>query len=215
MKALFAKSCGFISIICVLSALPAFGGVRNGWVTLPSEWGQPANRYAEEAEARKQQTWQQAQNAKVARENQRNDILRILEQVGPDAYRKYSDGTVAYLGLLLFRHEGFITNTGPQYTYLDKMAVIDTGYKVEDVDDEGCRISALKGSAYQDRDSDIFVVGQQGYSGRTYSDVLMLRIVGDYTYKTVSGASRKIPKFELGQRATKAEYTEFFWRKGR
>ena len=119
------------------------------------------------------------------------------------------------MGLLLYRNEGFITNSGPAYAYLDEMAVLEEGYKMEDVTDEGSRISPLQGSAHQDHDNDIFVVGLQGYSGRKYSRILMIRAVGDYTYKTVTGASRKIPKWELGKRATKEEYTEFFWRKGR
>ena len=179
MKARFTKLCGFFSVICVLCALPAFGGGH--WLTLPAGWGQQPDRAGEAAAraeaARKQQHRQEAQQAEAARENQRKNIERILENVGPDAYRKYSDGTVAYLGLLLYRHDGFITNSGSAYTYLDKMAVINTGYKVEDVADEGSRISPLRGSAYQDNDNDIFVVGLQGYSGRTYSDILMVRLV--------------------------------------
>ena len=199
--------------MCVVFALPAFG--RWPWVKLPPEWGRPPDRGAEQAEARKQQSWQEAQEAKTARNNERNNIERILAQVGPDAYRKYSDGSVAYLGLLLYMQGGFVTNSGPAYAYLYKLRVIRVVYKVEDVADEGCRISPWKGSAYQDQDNDIFVAGLQRYTGRTYSDILMVRFVGDYAYKTVTGGSRTIPKFELGQRATREEYTEFFWRKGR
>ncbi len=68
----------------------------------------------------------------------------------------------------------------------------------------------MKSTSAQNDDNDIFVVGLQGYSDREYNGLLMLRHVGDYTYKTVAGSSRRIPRFELGEVATKAEYTEFF-----
>jgi hypothetical protein len=148
-------------------------------------------------------------------EDKRKIIESNLENVGPDAYRKYSDGSVAYLGLLLYMRDGLITNSGPAYAYLEKMVVIDTGYRVEDVGDGGCRIMPLKSSAYQDHGNDCFVVGLKGFRGRQYLDVLMVRKIGSYNYTTVTGASRRIPKCELGERATKEEYTEFFWKKRR
>ncbi len=136
-------SCGLLFTISVLLAFPAFA--RGGrWITLPSGWGQQPDLAAEEAAAARkrasEEQWEEEQRAKQERENSRRNIEAILQEMGPDAYRKYSDHTIAYLGLLLYMRDGFITNSSPAYAYLDQMALIDTGYKVADVTDEGCRI---------------------------------------------------------------------------
>ena len=211
MKLKFSRSCGFLFFLPVLISFPAFAGGR--WLVLPSGWGQQPDPAAEERARQYQEKNREIVRAREERMELRRSIDTTLQKIGPDAYRKYSDGTIAYLGLLLYRHHGFITNSGPAYDYLDEMAVITTGYKVEDVNDQGCRIAPLAGSSMS-RDNDIFVVGMTGaYSGRTYSDILMVRKVGSYSYKTVAGASRRIPKYDSGERVSNAEYTEFFWKK--
>lgn len=114
---------------------------------------------------------------------------------------KFSDGSVASVGKLVYEKIGLF----PQSTN-KSISIIMFQYKVLDVTDDGCRIEKDDDARTDDRDR--FVVGLSGYSGRSYSgsNLIPVRRIGSYTYKTVSGASRTIPKFEVGEAITKEEY---------
>jgi hypothetical protein len=127
-------------------------------------------------------------------------IDKISKNVGPDAYRKYTDGSVSYVGKLLMMRFGVLplVNT-------NEMHLVSQGYKVHDVSSEGCRITALSTKDF-DPQYDIFVLALAAYSDREYANVLMLRKVGSFKYTTTGGGSRIIPKYEMGERITKEEY---------
>src|ERR1035441_4247795 len=127
MNTRLSTSNGLIFTVCMLVAFPAYG--TGHWWTLPSGWGQQPDPAAEARERAYQERTAQIVREREARAQRRRDIDALLQNIGPDAYRKYSDGAVVYLGLLLYRHDGFITNSGPAYRYLDKMAVINTDRK--------------------------------------------------------------------------------------
>ncbi|HOX55374.1 MAG TPA: hypothetical protein PLC99_00630 [Verrucomicrobiota bacterium] len=196
MKTQSAKCGCFFFTLCVLlaySTLSSFAATGR-FLNLPSGWGQQPDPVAEAREAQRQAQRQAILSRRAELEQKAKRIGAIVQSAGADAYRKYSDGTVAFLGVVLYRHEGLNTNTGSAYAYLDRIAVLDEGFRVEDAAGNGCRISPLRRSG---NDNDIFVVGLSGYSGRIYHDVLTVRRVGDYKYTTVRDSSRTIPRFEL------------------
>jgi hypothetical protein len=203
-----------VFLVSLLEILPAVNVLADGWLMLPSGWGQQPDPAAEARNQRIQDQRREAIRAREEIERKTKLIQTTLATAGLDAFRKYSDGTVAYMGFFLYRREGLIaTNSAPPRAGLENVALIDVAFRIEDVTDEGCRITPLLGTRGIDRDIDLFIVGLKGYSGRKYSDVLMVRHIGSYQYKTVTGATRVIPKMELGERATKDEYKEFFWGK--
>jgi hypothetical protein len=138
-------------------------------------------------------------------------VNQIASNVGPRAFVKFSNGCAMYVGKLLSMRYGLIpplTYPSTNTVHTNRIILIDYGYTVHDVTTEGCRITC-ETHPWQPDYKDIFVVGLTGYSDRKYNDILMLRSVGSYTYSAVSGASRTIPKFEVGVPCTKEEYLEF------
>jgi hypothetical protein len=138
-------------------------------------------------------------------------INQIASNVGTRAFVKFSNGSTVYVGKLLSVRYGLIsplTYPGTNTVHTNKIILIDYGYTVHDVTTEGCRITCDT-HPWQPDYKDIFVVGLTGYSDRKYDNILMLRSLGSYTYSAVSGASRTIPKFEVGVPCTKEEYLEF------
>lgn len=127
-------------------------------------------------------------------------IQNICAKVGAEAYRKYSDGSVCFLGRLLSMRYGTIPTVNT-----NGMSLIDAGFKVLDVSPEGCRIQPVL-TMFSSSKYDLFVVGLAGFSDREYVNILMLRRIGAYSYVTVGGGSRTIPKYEMGERITKEEY---------
>jgi hypothetical protein len=119
-------------------------------------------------------------------------------------YRRWTDGTVSYLGKSLFISYGII----PKTTGKGGHTLMYKGFKVVDVTEAGCRVEPLNSDGYTG-DLDIFVSGMSGYySGREYDGVLFALKTGSYTYNTTSGASRTIPKYELGTPITQQEFVQ-------
>jgi hypothetical protein len=88
-----------------------------------------------------------------------------------------------------------------------QVAAEDPPLMLKDVTDAGCRISAISTGGDFQTEGDIFVDGLTGvHSDRTYSDPMMVRRIGFYTYTTVVGGSRTIPRYEVGVPITKEEY---------
>ncbi len=140
-----------------------------------------------------------------------NHISNIVSNVGSGAFVKFSNGSIVYLGKLLLVRYGLIpkiTYSTPTTIHTNEIILIDDGYTVHDVSSEGCRITC-ETHPWQPDYKDIFVVGLAGYSDREYVNILMLRSIGSYTYSTVTGGSRTIPKFEAGVPCTKEQYLEY------
>ena len=134
-----------------------------------------------------------------------NLITNTCAKVGEDAYRKYSDGSVCYLGALLRARYGITPDVNT-----NGIVLIDGGYKILDARAEGT-IMKPKPSPFLSSDSDCLVIGLAGLIGAQYKHVLMLRKVGDYTYFMPDKKSKKvpsevIPKYEMGDRISKEAY---------
>ena len=144
-------------------------------------------------------------NGDVVTEAERLERIRLIESIvtkfsaNGSPYRQFSDGSVCYLGKVLYEVFGLLVpNTNGVNIMLD-------GFQVHDISDNGCRVTSQK------TERDCFITNLQDqytvYSDRSYSQILMMHKTGDYTYKTVAGGSRTIPKFELGKSITKDQYT--------
>jgi hypothetical protein len=221
MKTRFLKSCGFLFTVCVLLPSPAFADRYLGFQGGPD----PATvaEAARRAEALAAIAAQKGTQMQVDPEQERLEWERVINRraidkalriQGPDAVRKYSDGAVASLKVLLEKCYGLVpkTDSSAVEACLEQMILIGRGYKVEEVTKEGCRIGPPDGES-SDHANDIFVVGLQGNSGQQYTNILMVRHVGKWIYATSTGASCVIPKCELGERTTIGEYNDFFRRK--
>jgi hypothetical protein len=132
-------------------------------------------------------------------------IQRIVASVSKteSPFRKYSDGSVMYLGKMLSVWAGIL----PKTMDMNEFVIIFHGFKIYDVLDDGCRIAQFLSNG-NISEKDIFVknLPVKAYSDREYGNLLMLRYVGSYEYFTVNGSSRTIPKYEAGKEITKEEY---------
>jgi hypothetical protein len=137
-------------------------------------------------------------------------INDIVANVGKEAFMKFSNGSIAYVGKMLSIRYGLLPPVpSPTETiHTNTVILIDYGYEVHDVTPNGCRITC-EANPWQPDYKDLFVVGLTGYSDRQYKNILMLRLLGDYTYNTVNGGSRTIPKFEVGTPCTRDEYLAY------
>lgn len=133
-----------------------------------------------------------------------SEMMRTIESItgkmGADAYRKYSDGSVAYLGKLLYMKYHIIPMVDT-----NGMKLTLFGYKIRDITPDGSRIQCFV-SEDELAENDLFVVGLAGYSDRSYRQILMVRQIGSYVYSTAAGGTRVIPKYEMGERITKEQY---------
>lgn len=67
----------------------------------------------------------------------------------------------------------------------------ELAFKVRDVSTEGCRVEC----SWTIGEPDVFIYGFAGYSDQTYR--AYVKPHGSYTYKTVMGAMRMIPAYEV------------------
>lgn len=147
-------------------------------------------------------------NGEIATTQQRVEIIKLIEEVVAkeaqisSVYRKFSDGSHGYLGKALYEDYGII----PSSAATNRLRVLKFGFKVLDSSDRGCRIAPLNKRGDPVYDGDIFVVGLVGYTDRTYDSVRLMKHLGDYSYTTVLGSSRTIPKYELGVPSTKEAF---------
>jgi hypothetical protein len=138
-----------------------------------------------------------------------DEVQKAVSQC-KEPYRRWSDGSVSFLGKELFIRGGIIPRTSdPKVEFLSFK-----NYRVLDVSQDGCRVVYKKDEGNSD-DSDAFIVGLKGvFSGRAYEDVLFARYVGPYAYNTVAGGSRTIPKYEYGTPISKEEFIKAVSPKG-
>lgn len=147
----------------------------------------------------------------VAARAKERQIKSIVAKAGPHAFRRYSDGTVASLALVLCIREGLLEGAHPKCRYLENLVLIEGGYTVKANIEGGCIVVPLRRGPRQPQEEELFVDGLNASSNQEQSDMLMLRRNGNYRYTTSQGARRKIHKFETGERATQEEYVAF-WR---
>lgn len=126
-------------------------------------------------------------------------------------YMKFSDGRVVSI------RRWALEKAGVEFPKLGRLpgktitsASIYTRYKVLDSTDDGCRIEPSNVYGETDDDaSDVFVENLAGYSGRMYGALLVGTSGRSFTYRTVTGASRVIPRVEAAVEATKEEWQEY------
>jgi hypothetical protein len=130
-----------------------------------------------------------------------NAVAKFSQTESP--YRKWKDGSVSYLGKVLYQRLHILPKVPTE-----KALVFGGGYVVADVNEEGQRIILYNELTGDLSDEDIFVVGlRRGKPGDSFRiSLLFTRIDGDYTYTTVQGKKRTIPRHETGVGITKEEY---------
>ena len=221
MKISFAKLYGVLCTSCVLFPFPSLAQYRpfNPPGQQPDPVAEAANReYMRNLREAYDEQNRVQQNQFAITEAQRREyaifkakvkpVEDILAKVGPDAYRKFSDGTVASLELLLWIKYRLTSLADCKYRYVDKVVLVEN-FTVKETTGDGCRIAALERNLLQGQEEEWFVDGLRISNDHPQPLILILSKHGNCNYTTIKGARRKILKFELGERATKEEYEEF------
>ena len=133
-----------------------------------------------------------------------SDSVKGVAQRGESPFRTWTDGSVSYYGKFLYQALGVL----PPTKSTNHVSLLVHGYKVADVTETGCRIFPLNAAGETQTEEDMFLIGLQGLTDRSYEGPLLYRTTGSYSYQTVSGGTRTIPKCELGEDATMKEYLE-------
>jgi hypothetical protein len=130
-----------------------------------------------------------------------NAVARYSKTESP--YRKWKDGSVSYLGKVLYERLGILPRNPKE-----EAVVFAGGYVVADVTSEGSRIILYNEITADLSGEDIFVGGlHRGKPGESFRiSVLFTRSDGDYTYVTITGKKRTIPRHDKGVGITKEQY---------
>ena len=139
-------------------------------------------------------------------------------------YVKFQDGSVQYIGNYIYEHLGLL----PKTTDMTNYYVLDTQVELSDLTEDGCIAVPVRtvmdyqrssGSIGQeivgkheahDYKKAFFLLGAKGGSpDEYYSAPGLVKKMGVYTYKTTSGFTKSIPKYDWGEKVTKKEYLNY------
>ena len=130
------------------------------------------------------------------------EVLRTLRLVAPTNYVRFKSGNVLSLSRHAFEKAGLAYPPLNPSTHPDGEVAILGRIRVAEKAGSGCIMMGDEGRKF-------FLEGFEGFPDRDYGPCIAVKCPSDFSYTSVLGVRKVMPRYEYGKPVTKAEFQEY------
>jgi hypothetical protein len=130
------------------------------------------------------------------------EVFKTLRLVAPTNYVRFKSGNVLSLSRHAFEKAGLAYPPLNPSTNLDGEVAILGKIRVAEKAGSGCVMIGEEGRK-------LFLEGFEGFPDRDYGPCLAVKCVSGFSYDSVLGVKKVIPRYEYGKPVPKAEFQEY------